>query len=140
MEVTRIAATASPLQGAVCFSPAGDRLALLDHGLRVVELATGRRQAIHATAWARVVAWSGDAIFLAGPGPRVVQLDEHGDQRELWDGGGATLPDRLFLHRGDLLVAGHREKRYSFGREVVWSVAFCPWPPARRATATTTRR
>jgi len=126
VEVARITRTASPLQGAVCFSPAGDRLAYLDHGLHRVDLATGRRRAIPDTAWARVVAWGGDAVFLAGPGPRIVRIDPGGAVRELLNGGTSALPDRLFVHRGDLLLVGHRERRYTFGREVAWSMARLP--------------
>ncbi|NCP95170.1 MAG: hypothetical protein COZ96_07040 [Nitrospirae bacterium CG_4_8_14_3_um_filter_70_85] len=122
VQVARIARASSPPQGAFCFSPAGDRLAYLDHGLHVVTLASGDHQGFAHTDWARVVAWDNNGLIVAGEGPRVVRRTGDGRWTELLNDGGTGLPDALFGDRGDLLLVSHRVTRYTFGREVVWSV------------------
>ncbi len=125
VEVARVAA-ATPQPGGLSFSPAADRLAFVDHGLHLVDLATGRRLTVADTGWARVAAWNGEAVVVAGPGPRIVRIGADGRRQVLLDAPGDLLPDRLFVHRGALLLVGHEVHRYTFGREVVWSVVRLP--------------
>lgn len=121
VEVARLA-PASVGPGGMAFSPATDRLAYVDRGVHLVDLATGRRQTLAATAWTRVVAWDGEAMVVGGPGPRVERIAADGRRTLLLQPGGDLHPDRLFVHRGALLLVGHEEHRYTFGLEIVWSV------------------
>ncbi len=123
LSVARIVAHLSPRPGAVALATDGARVAYLDHGLHLVEVATGATRGYPDTDWARVVAWhaDGENLYLAGDGGRVVRLAlANGAQRPLRVEDGGLTPDRLFWYRGALIFSGYRTHTYTFGEEIVW--------------------